>query len=105
MSTTTVQRQQIHAAFMAAFSVDDLRRLVRYALDVELDAISTGNLEQRTFDVIDYAEKFGRLSDLVTGGVRQNPGNEKIQQLIGQALFVQYGQKKTPTPITCTVAA
>lgn len=80
---------------MAAFSLDELRRLVRYALDVDLDAISAGATEQRVFEVVDYAEERGRVADLVTQAIRQNPGNEQLQAIIGGALGALYQGKKT----------
>jgi hypothetical protein len=95
MALTLSQRRQLQAALLAAFSLDELRRLVRFVLDVDLEAISAGDLEQRVFEVVDYAEQRGRVADLVAGAVRQNPGNEQMQALIVGALGTTYEQKKT----------
>ena len=68
--------------------------MTRFVLDLDLDAISTGDNAQRVANLVDYAARQGQLHTLVAGAVRQNPGNEQLQMLMARALVSAYGEKK-----------
>lgn len=91
------QRQQLTAALLSAFDADALRQLCRFALDLDLNQISTGDLTQRVHSLVDYAERQNLSAVLVAAAVRQNPGNEQLQALITSALTTSYIEKKTST--------
>lgn len=101
MTVTAVQRARLHSALLAAFSLDELRRLVRYTLDVDLDSIAAGDLNERVFEVIGHAERTGRVAELLTGAIKTNPGNEQLQAIIADAITGTLSEKKrnldTPT--------
>jgi hypothetical protein len=87
------QRQQLIAALLSAFNASDLQQLCRFALDIDIDQISSGDLAQRAASVVDYADRQGMVVDLVAAAVRQNPGNEQLQQLITSTLSAFYIKK------------
>lgn len=89
------QRQQLTAALLSAFDADALRQLCRFALDLDIDQISTGDLTQRVSSVVDYVERQGLTANLAAGALRQNPGNEQLQALVSAALTAAYIEKKT----------
>ena len=72
--------------------------MARYALDVDIDAITSGDLSARAFGLVEWANEQGRLSDLMAGAVRANPGNEQMAALVGGAFGALYDGKKTLTP-------
>ena len=88
------QRIQLQRALLSAFDASDLQQLCRYALDVDIDQISTGDLSQRIGSVVDYAERQGLVATLVAAALRQNPGNEQLQAVTTSALAVAYIEKK-----------
>lgn len=91
---TAALRRQLEAAFLAAFNLDELRRVTRQALDQDLDAISAGDLRERVANIVDYADRTGALPELAGAAIRQNPGNEQLRALVDGALTVLL-QKKT----------
>lgn len=92
------QRARLHAALLAAFTIDELRRLVRYTLDLDLDTITTGDLNERVFGVVEHAERTGRLAELIAGAVKINPGNEQIQMLVADTIAVGIATDKRHSP-------
>lgn len=61
---------------------DTLRIMVRIELEESLDAITDGaNQRVVVFNLITWAERSGRLDDLVAGAVKQNPGNPALRAL------------------------
>lgn len=78
---TPNQRQQLHRTLLSAFDLAGLRQLTRFALDKDLDEISVGTLTERVAELIAYAERTGRLQQLVTGAIEQNPDNEHVREL------------------------
>jgi hypothetical protein len=80
MPLTSLQRQQLHAALLAAFDEDALKRMLAFELDTDLDAVvGKGPLTQRVFDLVGWAERRGKVAELIAGAVRQNPGNPQLQ--------------------------
>ena len=98
MTISATQRRQLHAALLASFDMDGLRQLTRYSLDVDIDTITAGDLSARAFGLVQWADEHGRLSDLMAGAVRANPGNEQMAALVGGAFGALYDGKKTLMP-------
>lgn len=92
----TAERARLNAVLLSAFTIDELRRLVRYTLNLDMDAISSGNLEERVFEVVEHAERTDRLAELIAGAVKVNPGNEQIQTLVADAIAAGLDKKQHP---------
>jgi len=76
------QIQSLQAALLAAFpTAADLRRMVRFQLNENLDAIVGGNNQtELIFNLTEWAEAQGRLPEFINGAVAANPGNLKLQE-------------------------
>lgn len=87
------QMKVLHAALVRAFPNEgDLTRLVRFELDVELDVIvGRGALNERVFELINWAERSGRVQDLVHAARREKPDNS---DLVAFAESVPWGALK-----------
>ncbi len=80
------QIAQICDALVEAFTKDTLRRLVRIELDRTLEAIADGeNLSVVVFNLVTWAEKQGRIEDLIQAAHRQNGGHPQIRQLFADS--------------------
>lgn len=84
MKPSGKQVKQIQEALLDAYPTrDTLRMMVRYGLDQNLDAIATGdNLQVLVFNLVNWAEQYGRLDELVQQAYLQNPGNPSMQSLV-----------------------
>jgi hypothetical protein len=69
-------RRQLLESTVAAFNKGELRELLSIDLDVRLDRVSGGeNLDDTTLDVIEWAERQGRLPELI-GAFRRARGHK-----------------------------
>lgn len=84
MLLTGKQLQEICSALIDAYqSVDELRILVRFELDENLASIASGaDLRIVVFNLVTWAERTGRINDLIGGAYRQIPGNAQLQALL-----------------------
>src|SRR5262245_60634104 len=75
-------KAKLRAALIDAFPrKDDLREMLDFELDLNLDAIADGeNLERVTFNLITRFEREGRLGELVAAALRAVPGNEALRE-------------------------
>jgi formylglycine-generating enzyme required for sulfatase activity len=75
---------ELQDALLDAFPArDDLRMMVRIELDERLEAIADGsNQRVAIFNLVSWAERTGRIDDLVQGAYRQNQGNPALQKLM-----------------------
>ena len=75
---------EIQEALLDAFPArDDLRMMVRIELDETLEAIADGSNQRVViFNLVSWAERTGRIDDLVQGAYRQNQGNPALRQLM-----------------------
>ena len=85
MPLTGPQHQQIQDALLSAFDAASLRQLVKFELDEDLDQITPpGDLTQRAYHLVAWADQQGRVPALIAGARKQNPGNADLQE-IGRA--------------------
>src|SRR4051794_20987016 len=79
-------RRQIADALLAAFPTElKLAQMVSYGLDTSLDRIArSANLEERVFELIQWAEARGKLRELVTSAHEENPDNPALRRLVEQ---------------------
>lgn len=76
------QRKELREALLDAFpTVDSFKILVADSLDTYLSDItrSQAPLEVMVFDTIEWAERCGRLSQLVLGALSSRPGNSRLR--------------------------
>lgn len=88
MALSGEQYQSLTDALEAAFPNEDvLRRMVRFKLNLNLDAIARGGtLIDRIYYLIEAAEAGGWTGKLIVGARQFNPGNPKLE-----AFAVAYG--------------
>lgn len=75
---------ELQEALLDAYPArDDLRMMVRVELDEQLEAIADGaNQRIVIFNLVNWAERTGRLEALVQGAQRKNMGNPSMQQFL-----------------------
>jgi hypothetical protein len=92
VALSSTRLRQLHEALVAAFpSVDDLRLLMTFELDVPLEHVAAGDQPIPTvvFALLQWAEAHGRIGDLVDGASRRNPGNPLLRTFREQFLREQ----------------
>jgi hypothetical protein len=76
------QLGQVHRALLQSFDRDELRMMLRLQLDEDLDAVAGDDeLKKVVFNLITWAERSGRLDDLIAGALAANPQSEELQRL------------------------
>ncbi|MFN8469243.1 MAG: SUMF1/EgtB/PvdO family nonheme iron enzyme [Caldilineaceae bacterium] len=82
MALTGPQFEAIQAALLDAFDEQGLRQLCRIELNEDFDVIvATGPLKRRVFDLITWADRNGRIPQLIAAACRQNLSNDRLQVL------------------------
>ncbi|MBL8793610.1 MAG: hypothetical protein JNM56_06885 [Planctomycetia bacterium] len=72
-------------SLLGAFNRESLRRILRTKLDVRLDHIAgNGTFTDIVCDVIDWAEREGRVDQLVREAAAFVPGNEELQRFASE---------------------
>lgn len=73
--------QQFQKALLSAFPTPGkLKQMVRFRLDENLEAISTGNLSEVVSNLIEWAEAEGKLEELLIAARKENPGNPALRK-------------------------
>lgn len=87
MSLTGAQLQIIQEALLDAYSSPkELQMMVRHHLDENLYAIAGGeNLRVLAFNLVSWAEQYGRIEDLIQGAYQGNPNNPAVRMLQTEA--------------------
>lgn len=81
------EAKMLHDALMSAFSFHDLRQLMAYDLNEDLDAVvGSGPLNKVVYDLIEWAKQNNRVEDLLRAAAQNRPHNEKIQAVCAQLL-------------------
>ena len=80
------QYERICTALCDAYTLDDLRQLVRYELNQRLDKIVATNaaLNKVVFDLVDWAEANGAVAQLVAAAAKSRPNDETLAQLAAE---------------------
>ncbi|MEZ4661075.1 MAG: effector-associated domain EAD1-containing protein [Caldilineaceae bacterium] len=67
-------------AMLDAFrSKEDLERMLKFSLDKNLNEITEdGDLRNMIFHLIDWAEAYGKVNELVQAAIQSNPDNPKL---------------------------
>lgn len=76
--------EDLHEALLDAYRLPkDLERMVQFELDMNLFRITTAaNLDAIVFDLIVWAEQYGRTNELVQSAYKMNPHNVKLRSLV-----------------------
>ncbi len=99
MKLTGKQLKQLHDALLSAFDRGDLQRMVRFELDENLGAIAGGgNLSETVFNLIQWAERRGRIGDIIQGAVNYNPDNHDLLAVREALLGAAPVDAPTPLP-------
>ena len=79
---TGQQVQQIQDAIVAGYTPDSLQEMVRTRLDQDLAAIAHGDtFRAQVFSLIDWAERQGRMAELLQGACAANPNNVALRNV------------------------
>ncbi len=98
MQLSATQMQHLTEALLAAFyKKANLAQMVRFGLNEHLDVIAGGNdLSEIAFNLVQWAEAYERIEDLLIGARKQNAGNSKLkaisQELLAATLDVSQEQ-------------
>jgi hypothetical protein len=69
-------------ALMHAFNEPELRELVKFGLKENLDEITkAGTFSERTFQLVEWADRRGRLDELYQAALAKNPNNPGLKGL------------------------
>lgn len=86
MRITVQQFRQIQSALLSGYNQSGLRWLLRMALDTSLSDISGGGTDSHViFDIIEWAERNGKVFALIAAAAENNPQNELLRQLQSDA--------------------
>jgi formylglycine-generating enzyme required for sulfatase activity len=82
MALNKEQFQQIHDALLDGYNELALRQMVRFGMNEALDRIAGGsNLEERVFNLVEWADRTGRERELVQEAYNRNPTNPTLKKL------------------------
>ena len=82
MQLNREQIKEVQEALLSGYDEDSLRMMVRVELGEELAAIAKGStLKILVFNLIEWAERSGRIFELIDGAHADLPGNAGIQQV------------------------
>ncbi|MEZ4712244.1 MAG: COR domain-containing protein [Caldilineaceae bacterium] len=82
-----VAQEVLHKALLDAFDPSDMRRLLNFRLNRQMDEISLGqNQQELFFEVIQAAERQGWTGALVEQAYRVNTGNPLLRAFVAQHL-------------------
>ena len=81
-------RRKLCQALMSAYpSITELKMMVYYELELDLDSITGGNnLEEVVFSLINRAESQGWLENLIRGAINHNPGTTVLRTVAEEFL-------------------
>lgn len=85
------QYERICTAICDAYTLDDLRQLVRYELNQRLDKIVAINaaFNKVVFDLLDWAEANDAVAQLVVAAAKGRPNDEALAQLAAEITVAQ----------------
>ena len=70
-------------ALTHAFTDDELRRVVRFSLGENMnDHIEPGGMKKRVFDLLEWAQRGGRVDELLAGAVEERGNNPKLRAFV-----------------------
>lgn len=80
---TGPQFKSLQEAILSTYTPDSLRGMVKVNLENDLDAIAGGsNFSAIVFNLIDWAQRTGRLSELIQSAAQDQPKSDKLQAFV-----------------------
>jgi hypothetical protein len=77
------QFKQLHEALLSAFDQESLTKMVRLEMDVNINSVAGGsNLSAIAYNLIDWAQRTGRLGELIAASDRSSGDNPDIQAFV-----------------------
>jgi hypothetical protein len=77
------QFKKFHEALLAAFDQEALTQMVRMEMGVNINSVAGGsNLSAIAFNLIDWAQRTGRLSELIAAAARSSGDNPEIKTFV-----------------------
>ncbi len=77
------QFKQFHEALLAAFDQESLTQMVRLEMGVNISSVAGGsNFSAVAFNLIDWAQRTGRLGELIAAAARSNGDNPEIKAFV-----------------------
>lgn len=77
------QFKQFHEALLAAFDQEALTQMVRLEMGVNISSVAGGsNFSAVAFNLIDWAQRTGRLGELISAAARSNGENPEIKAFV-----------------------
>src|SRR5262245_17546491 len=88
---TGYEARQLRDALLSAFSLGELKELVRFELDEQLgNVVNTSQTnKQITLELVDWADRQNKLKKLFEGALKEVPGNPVLRQAVAEVLNVQ----------------
>lgn len=87
MSLSGIQIKRIHQALLDAFTRDEFRRLLRTEMDTDFGSlVGDQGASEQFFAIVEWADRTGRIADLLVAALITNPNNAKLSNLIDDAL-------------------
>jgi V8-like Glu-specific endopeptidase len=88
MELSSAQMQNLTDALIAAFyKKTKLEQIVRFSLNENLNVIAgEGDLREIVFNLVQWAEAYERIEELLIGARKQNPGNSKLKAISHELL-------------------
>ena len=99
MSLTGPQAKQIQDVLLAAFDRAELAQMVQFQLGEILDQIAGGtDLTEIVFNLVQWADRNGRLLNLIDGALAANPDNPQLQELAARGRRLASGPSRRRRP-------
>jgi hypothetical protein len=77
------QFKQFHEALLSAFDKSTLGQMVQFELGVNINAVAGGdNMSAVAFNLIDWAQRTGRLGDLIAAADKSSGGNPEVKAFV-----------------------
>ena len=79
------QYQRIHDALLDGYDETTLQLMVRFEMEEDLDrVVGPGNLTKRMYELVGWADRTGRVEELVQAAYNYNQGNETLAALYAE---------------------
>ena len=100
MKLSGPQFAQVQEALLDAYTDGGLRQMLRVQMDVDLDRIvGPGNLEQRTHELITWAESRSQVERLIQAAHEGNQENRALVKLLADSRNWFTQQDEAPAPL------